>query len=121
MGMRAITGAESGTGHNSLYFDIGLEQLSERRKRQKLTLYFKMKNQLLPRILCEIIPETTPEKPEYIRKPSQNTSLRKTSTKALQTSFIPSTVNEWNSILVATRGIGTLEQFKQEITPPHIK
>ena len=69
------------------------------------------------RILCELIPETTAERTNYTQRASQNTSHMRTLTKAPQAPFIPSTVKEWNLLPVATRGIGTLEQFKQEITP----
>ena len=114
--MRATTGMKRGIGHDSLYFDTGLEQLSERKKRQKLTIFYKMINQLVPRILCELIPETTGEMTTYTLRSCQNTSLMKTSIKALQTSFISLTVKKWNLLRVSMRGLGTLEQFKQEIT-----
>ena len=65
---------------------------------------------------CEMIPETTAERTNYTRRSSQNTSHMRTLTKALQNSFIPLTVKEWNSLLVAMRELGPLEQFKQEIT-----
>ena len=65
MGIRAITGTKRETGYGRFCFDTVLDRLSERRKRQKLTLFYKIKNQMAPIILWELIPETTAERTTY--------------------------------------------------------
>ena len=117
MGLRAITGAKKGTSHSNLYFDTGLEKLSVRRRRQKLLMFYKMNNQLAPSLLCDLVPESTEERTTYSLRSSQNKTLPKTTTKAMQSSFIPSTVQEWNALPIDVRLAGTVEEFKRKITP----
>ena len=55
---RIVTGATKLVSINSLLSETGWETLSSRRNKHKLTLLYKMQNDLSPEYLCSLVPPT---------------------------------------------------------------
>ena len=62
---RVVTGALSTTSHTKIYAETGWETLAERRRKQKLTLMFKIINGLAPTYLSNLIPQSVAERTRY--------------------------------------------------------
>ena len=116
--LRAITGAKRGTSHELLYGDTGIEPLQERRNRRKITQMYKIHSKDSPQILKDILPNTTKERTARALRTDSNTTLIKWNTISLNSSFLPSTIKKWNALPEYIRKAGSVEQFKEYITPP---
>jgi hypothetical protein len=118
---RAITGAKKGTSHQLLYIETGLEPLAARRERQKLVQMYKMKNNLAPSTLQDLLPQTTSQRTQYSLRSADDLTHERATTTALHQSFIPSTVRMWNNMIPEWKHATSLEQFKEMITPKKVK
>jgi hypothetical protein len=78
-----------------LYAETGWETLSEQRYRRKLQLFFNIKCGMAPEYLRHLVP--------FCRLSITNSS------------FIPSTVREWNKLDIAIRKLDLLSKFKNDI------
>ena len=56
--MRIITGATERSNINSMYEDLGWVSLSRRRLIHRLTLFYKITNNMTPNYLADIVPPT---------------------------------------------------------------
>jgi hypothetical protein len=98
-----------------------MEPPANRRERQKLTQMYKMKNNMAPSTLQNLLPPTTEQRTPYTLWSAQNITHAKASTTALHQSFIPSTVRKWNNMPIEWKNATSLEQFKENITPQKTK
>ena len=90
---------------------IHLPPLKKRFEYHTLTLFFKMKHQMVPQYLSSLVPAPTSESSRYsFRKLSYPVPLvSKTSTL---NSFLPRAIILWNSLPAAFQDIKTLAHFK---------
>ena len=120
----AITRAYQHTSHQNLLTELGLERLETRRTKAKLTLFFKMKKNLAPNYLQQLIPEEVGQQSQYNLRNSTSIQLPKASTNYFLKSFIPSTIRMWNELPENIRLKNDLEDFKKELLqiykPPEI-
>ena len=93
---------------------IHLPPLRKRRECHTLTLFFKMKHQMVPQYLPSLVPTPTSESSRYsFRKLSYPVSLvSKTSTL---NSFLPCAIILWSSLPAAFQDIKTLAHFKFQL------
>ena len=112
---RIITGATSGTKHQLIYEESGLERLSERRDKSKLILLYKILRGEAPQYLRNLIPNSVKERNRYNVRSGTNLSLFRTRTKLFDNSFFPSVVRLWNSLPLDTRNAEDLVTFKKKL------
>ena len=100
----AITRAYQHTSHTNLLHELGLEPLHERRKKSKLILIFKIKNNLTPDYMKALLPEEVgananiqTRNARSIKNPAV-IGKRKTTQNYFLKSFIPSSIQLWNNI-----------------------
>ena len=93
---------------------IHLPPLKKRFEYHTLTLFFKMKHQMVPQYLSSLVPAPTSESSRYsFRKLSYPVPLvSKTSTL---NSFLPRAIILWNSLPAAFQDIKTLAHFKFQL------
>ena len=93
---------------------IHLPPLKKRFEYHTLTLFFKMKHQMVPQYLSSLAPAPTSESSRYsFRKLSYPVPLvSKTSTL---NSFLPRAIILWNSLPAAFQDIKTLAHFKVQL------
>ena len=111
----AITRAYQHTPHQNLLSELGLERLEVRRTKAKLTLFFKMKKNIAPNYLSELIPEEVGQQSQYNLRNSTSIKLPKTSTNYFLKSFIPSTIRLWNELPENIRLKNEFDDFKKEL------
>ena len=106
----AITGCVRGTSREKLYTELGLTSLYDRRRFHRLSLFYKILNQLTPEYLRQFIPES-------VRR-LQNTRTNRddvvpTRTQKFKYSFFPDTSNSWNLLSSFIKNSPSLNIFKK--------
>ena len=112
--LRSICGAVRGTSHNLIYEETNFLPLKERRHISKLTTFYKMKNEEMPEYLCKLLPPPTSAYDYNLRA---NSSVRtvKCRTSSYARSFLPNTINLWNSLTTEIQNSDTLSNFKKSL------
>ena len=113
----AITRAYKHTKHTDLLKHTGLTSLKQRRHNSKLTLIYKIRNNLTPKYLRDLIPNTRQNRPNTRNR--NNISTIKTKKDYMQKSTIPSSINLWNKLSVPLRTKPTISAFKSELKKGH--
>ena len=106
----AITGCVRGTSREKLYSELGLTSLYDRRRFHRLSLLYKILNQLTPEYLRHFIPDS-------IRR-LQNTRTNRgdgipTRTLNFRYSFFPDALNSWNLLSSFIKSSPSLNVFKK--------
>ena len=112
---RIVTGATKLVSINSLLSETGWETLSSRRNKHKLTLLYKMQNDLSPEYLCSLVPPTVGSTSSYPLRNADDLQILHTNSQLYYNSFLPSAVREWNELPIETRNSSSLNIFKTRI------
>lgn len=113
---RIVTGLTTIASKDSLYFETGWEPLSCRRQEARLKTMFKLHNNLVPEYLMDILPNMRCNTSIYSTRNSQNYDIPKCRLQTYKSTFIPTVVNEWNSIPLETRNLQSMSKFKSKIS-----
>ena len=109
---RISTGATKLISINNLYKEICWDKLQKTRDDHKLTLFYKMYNNLTPNYLSSLIPQQIETVSQYNLRNAQNLRNIRTRTSSYYNSFLPSTLRQWNNLSIETRQLNSLNSFK---------
>lgn len=112
---RIVTGATKLVSLNSLFRETGWESLSARRRKHKLTLFYKMKNNLCPDYLCSLVSPSTGSMTTYNLRNAENLQTVHSNTQQYYRSFLPSVIREWNNLPLNIRNSSNLSSFKKNL------
>ena len=101
-----------GTSNSKLYEEMGWVSLAERRDQAKLVYMYKIVNNLVPRYLNNIIPETSTA---YNTRTVTNLPHFRARTDTFDKSFFPSATRLWNQLPIGIRNVDSLSKFKDKI------
>ena len=118
---RVVTSATKGTSHDIIYNECKWELLEERRKKQRLKMVFKMKNNLCPETLQTLLPIQMHQRTGYNLRGRNNLIPPKSRTNAFSNSFIPQAIKEWNLLSDSIREQATLFRFNKKLGKPNCK
>ena len=110
---RIATGTTRLVSLDSLYSEIKWESLQNRRNDHKLSLLFKMKNNLTPEYLSSLPPQNVGNTSRYSLRNSDNLQGIFSRTALYSNSFLPSTIRAWNNLPAEVRQFDSLDTFKQ--------
>ena len=125
---RIVTGTTRYITLNNLYKEIGWLTLEDRRKYQKLVLTFKIRNNMVPDYLSTLFPRQVRESVQYNLSNQNDFVIPTRRTTLCERSFVPSAIQQWNSLPLIVRNIQSLSLFKCEflrtmfptrVVPPH--
>ena len=122
---RIVTGATKLVSFQALYNETGWETLEVRRKKQKLTLFYKMCNGLSPAYLSSLVPPTVNSISRYHLRNENDLQTVNARTTLYYQSFLPSVVRDWNSLPDDHRNATTIDSFKchlnhnKKVVPRH--
>ena len=116
---RIATGATKLVSIENLYSEIGWDTLDIRRKKQKLTLFYKMVNNFTPNYLSSLIPSSVTEASNYNLRNSHDIRTVNARTSQYFSSFLPSTIREWNTLPESQRNSLTITSFKYQLNQPN--
>lgn len=118
---RIITGLPILFSIESLYLETGWTPLSERRKLAKLSTMYKIHNNLVPEYLKNIFPSTRSLESNYNTRNREDYTIPKCRLELFKKSFVPDTINKWNSLSLITRNNSSFTSFKSSIQLNQIK
>ena len=111
---RIATGTTKLISLTNLYKEICWEKLQKRRDDHKLTLFYKMHNNLAPNYLSALIPQQVEAISRYNLRNAQDIRNIRTRTSLYYiNSFLPSTLRQWNDLSSETSQSTSLNSFKQ--------
>ena len=94
---KIISGAIHRTSHALIYNELGWDNLENRRKKQRLRVFFKASHGNAPIYLQNIIP-TRDMCNNYNLRNNDTYPILKCRTSNFQKSFLPRTVSDWNNL-----------------------
>ena len=109
---RITTGTTKLVSLDNLYKEVGWQTLHRRRQDHKITLFYKMFNQLTPVYLSSLIPQQVNAISHHNLRNSNDIHTIRSNTSLYHNSFLPSTLRQWNSLPVEVRQLNTLSSFK---------
>jgi hypothetical protein len=109
---RIVIGLPIFTKTDSLYFETDWEPLHSRHHRRKLQLSYKIYNGLAPQYLYDLIPPTIQSTTIYPLRNGSDLIVPFCRLSSTNSSFIPSSVREWNKLEKSVRNLDTLLKFK---------
>ena len=113
---RLVTGAIKGTNRQSLLEELGWVPLKTRRYVHKISMFYKMMNNLVPNYLSSLIPCQVSDRTTYPLRNSDDVSLLSCSTSRFQKSFLLSAISAWNSLSIDIRNSPSLGNFKSKVS-----
>ncbi|MES9881747.1 MAG: reverse transcriptase family protein [Sedimenticola sp.] len=119
---RIVTGCTKLCSLNNLYKETGWQTLQTRRDQQKLIMLYKMKNELVPPYLSNLLPQQVGNTTNYPLRNADHYQLPHARTAIYYQSFLPTTVRQWNTLDSNIRDSPSLSTFKSRIrgSPPDI-
>ena len=110
-----VTGTTRSISTIKLYDEIDWLTLGDRRKYQKFVLTYKIRNDMLPEYLNIFFPRVDIEQLRYgLRHLSDFVNLPRR-TALFENSFVPSVIQQWNTIPCHLRQCPSLATFKREL------
>ncbi len=79
---------------------MGWPSLEDRRKLARLSIVYKMANNLTPSYLSNLIPGRVGDRVGYALRNAGNIALIKTKHVKTYNSFIPKTIRDWNNLKI---------------------
>ena len=114
--LRLITGATANSNIRNLFSELPIESIVDRRDVAVLTKFFKIKNNLAPNYLTQLIPLERSEIVNYNLRNSDTIVPPFARLESLKRSFVLCAIKLWNRLLPATRTADSLHSFKQLIS-----
>ena len=88
---------------------------ASRRRKLKLTLFYKMINGSCPGYLCSLVPPTVGSASSYSLRNAANVQTIHSNTPQYFNSFLPSAIREWNDLPLVIRDSATVTAFKYKL------
>jgi hypothetical protein len=114
------TGAYKLTSHDKLLNELGWEHLTTRRKFHRLTMLYKIVNNLTPSYLSTIKPLHVSDITTYRLRNATHFVLPRCHTSTYQNCFIYRTIIDWNKLDLHTVTSKSLNTFKHQIKVKYI-
>ena len=106
---RITTGCTKLVAIADLYREVGLETLSQRRRKHKLILFYKMVNWLAQNYRNHLVPTTVGNSSAYnLRRPNNNLGPVNAERVSI---VIPAVINEWNNLPDEIKNAESLSSF----------
>lgn len=118
---RIVTGLPLFASKESIYFETGWEELSDRRRSRRLNLFYLIHNNNAPEYLCDLMPPLVSQNNDYNLRNSENYTIPNARLEITKNSFFPSTIREWNRLDMETRNSRNINIFKRKIKIQTIK
>ena len=109
-----VTGATKLVSINALLTETRWETLSSRRTKHKLTLFYKMKNNLCPPYLASLVPNNVGDVSRYNLRNAQHSQTVHANTQLYFNLFLPSVIREWNVLSQATIELSSMDCFANQ-------
>ena len=113
--MRLICGATARSNIANLYRETSFLSMSERRDHSMLVMLYKIKNNMAPNYLTDILPNENRANIDYNLRNNANIIIPYTRLEIVRRSFIPFSINLWNQLPLTKRNKPSLDEFKASL------
>ena len=113
-----VSGCWQGTSRKNLYDELGWESLTDRRWLRRLTIFYKITNDLAPSYLSEHIPKRN-EINMVLRDRNINSPFVKTD--RYENSFFPYTIKAWKNLDEEAKSQPSVKSFKTYINKNYLR
>ena len=110
--MRLVSGAPFRSNIDSLYMELGWQNLQERRQEHILIMMFKIINNHVPEYLTSLIPPLVGNRTNYQLRNRYDIQAPSFRVKCHQNSFFPVGIKLWNELDISFKQANTLLSFK---------
>ena len=110
---RIVTGTNKLISIEKLLSEVKWETLKNRRKKHKLILFYKMKNNLTPQYLSSLVPESIDTSSAYSLRNSDDIQVPYSRTNLYHNSFLPSVIRDYNNLSPEIKHAPSLSSFKR--------
>ena len=118
-----VTGTWRGSSREKLYADLGWESLSSRRCSRRLTLFYKMMNNLMPKYTMDPIQQL--QQSQYSLRNQDVIGQIRARTEKFKSSFYPNCLSEWNELFpeirTASSVLSSRKSCSRKSPPPPAK
>ena len=112
---RIVTGATRSCSANKILEETGWESLETRRRKHRLTTFYKMVTKTTPSYLSTLVPRTVHQVSQRNLRTGQNLQVPRSRTVLYSNSFIPKTIRDWNALPNNLKNSPSLNLFKLEL------
>ena len=109
---RIATGTTKLISLFALSNEVKWESLQDRRRKHKLTLFYKMKSNLCPSYLSSLVPLTVNSASRYNLRNANDLQTINARTSLYYNSFLPSTIRAWNNLPFEAKQMESVNAFK---------
>ena len=109
---RIATGATKLISLHALSNEVKWESLEERRRKHKLTFFYKMKSNLCPTYLSSLVPQTVNSISRYNLRNANDLQAINARTSLYYNSLLPSTIRAWNGLSLEAKQLESVNAFK---------
>ena len=95
---KIVSGAIQQTSHELLYKELGWERLEDRRKKQRLKVFYKTINGETPVYLQNVLNAQHRGNNQYVLRNEHNIPQIRSRTTSFYESYFPQTIKDWNSL-----------------------
>ena len=99
----------------SLYFETGWKPLHSRRRKRKLNMFYKIRNNNAPSYLCDCLLPFERNENAYNLRNQTDYSNPFTRLQLYRNSFFPSSIKFWNNLTPEIRSAPTVSSFKKSL------
>ena len=110
--MRLVTGATAGSNIHRLYTETGWLSVRSRIDNAMVIMLYKVRNELVPNYLCEILEPHYAEQIHYRLRNDNDIKLPFTRREAFRRSFFPSAIRLWNKLRPNERNAPSVSDLK---------
>jgi hypothetical protein len=118
---RIVCGATARCTTASLNSELQWKALGTRRREHRLAMFFKMKNNMAPRYMVDLIPPMVGDRTHYNLRNRGHLDIPRTRIQAHKNSFYPVTSREWNHLPLANKSAPSYNAFKRSIAKKDTK
>ena len=112
---KIVSGAIHRTSHALVYKELGWEHLEERRKKQRLKIFYKTIHGQTPSYLQEALPAQLGANNRYVLRNEHNIQQVKARTSTFIDSFVPKTIKDWNNLDNEIKASETIVTFAKHL------
>lgn len=116
MAARIVTGGTQLVSLNNLCLETGWDKLKNRREMHRLVYFYKMKNNISPQYLSDLIPDSLNSIHSHNTRNSSIIPPIRTRTSLYTNYFLPATIRSWNLLPERIKSSTSVNSFKSN--PP---
>ena len=116
---RIVTGGTRLVSLNNLCLETGWDKLKNRREMHRLVYFYKMKNNISPQYLSDLVPDSLNSIHSHNTRNSSIIPPIRTRTSLYTNYFLPATIRSWNLLPERIKSSTSVNSFKSNLKSNH--